>query len=159
MEDKLSKASAETREAYKEILELIGHDEEACKFMDLYAQYIHLVDDVIDVEKKDPELILKAFNMSTLVFSTPFWLKYSQQLLVVDVLINNQYADSVEWESSGDKWKRRDARCLSHCGYNMFFAVVLLVAGREGLRKISAKFRQWSHIKHLNDSEFKSELE
>lgn len=130
-----------------ETYELIKHDPDACSFILNYGEYVEAIDDIID-EEKNPELILKTFNLAMQLFSSPFWIKYHQQLMLVDTLINNQYADSVEWEKSNEQWKKDDAKCMSHVGYDMFFAVVCLVAGRDALRSISSKFRHWAHIKH-----------
>jgi len=141
---------AQTKEIYKEIYQLIGHDEDACKFVLMYGNYVEMIDDIID-ESHDGELVLKAFSHAMLMFTTPFWLKWHEQLLLVDALNNNQYADSLIWEKSEDSWKREDARCLSHCGYNILYAVIYLVAGRDALRKVSERFRQWSHMKHRLD--------
>jgi len=147
----------EVKEAYKIIHNYIQHDIEAMQFVELYAKYIHQIDDIIDEDKKD-ELIINTFNLATCVFTTPFWIKHHEKLFLIDVLINNQYADVVKWESAEELWKRRDAKALSHVGYNMLFAVVLIVAGYPALRECSSKFRQWAHYKHLEDSEFKGEL-
>jgi hypothetical protein len=155
---KSSQIHLDVKDAYKIINEAIGHDQEAVEFVKLYAEYIHAVDDIID-EGKNPKLILDTFNLATALFSSPFWHKHKDQLLIVDFLINNQYADVVSWEKSNDKWKRREAKALSHVGYNMLFAVIIVVAGRNKLREVSEKFRAWAHYKHLSDSEFNQELD
>lgn len=143
----IEKVKLEVKEAYQEIYDLIGHNNEACKFVLMYGDYVEMIDDIVD-EPKNPALILKAFNHAMALFSLPFWIQNHQALILVDCLINNEYADSLEWEKSEEGFKQADAKVMSHCGYNMMFAVVLLVSGYEGLRKISAKFRQWAHLKH-----------
>jgi hypothetical protein len=57
----------------------------------------------------------------------------------------------VEWELSEIEWKRRDARALNHCAYNMLFAVIILECGDAALRKISVRFREHAHERHIND--------
>lgn len=145
----LNQAKEDAKKCYEIIYEAIKHDNEAVEFMHLYAEYCHLIDDIID-EPFSAARILKTFNFATLLYSQPFWIRNKDALILVDCLINNQYADSVSWEKSNDEWKRQHAQALSHAAYNMMFAIVLIVAGYDKLREISEKFRTHSHLKHLN---------
>lgn len=159
MNTKSSQVIDDVKESYKIIHDYISHDIEALQFVDLYAKYIHAIDDIVD-ESFNPELIVSTFNLAANIYSLPFWIKHHNELLVVVNLMSNQYSDVVGWEKSNDKWKRREAQALSHVGYNMLFAVVLLVAGYGALRECSSKFRAWSHFTHLEHSpEFKNELD
>lgn len=124
---------------------------EIFEFLSAYQDYIHSVDDMID-EGFTPELLGKINNYAVICFSTTFWRKHCSELFLVEQLINNQYYDSVMWEHSNEEWKRKDAKCLSHSGYNMFFGIIYLFFGREKLREYSIKFREQTHLKHLNDN-------
>ena len=122
----------------------------ASKFVLDYTCYVHLIDDIID-EPKDSERTLQAFALANIIYSNPFYQQNCVALSVVEALINNDYADSVAWEKSEVDWQKKHADVLRHSGYHMFFAVVLLLAGRDKLREISARFRAYSHEVHLYD--------
>lgn len=123
----------------------------ASKFICDYTLYIHMIDDIIDEPIKDPELILKAQSLANEIYSNIFYQQNTAMLSMVEALINNDYADSVLWEKSVSSWQQSHADVLRHSGYHMFFAVVILLAGRDKLREISARFRTFSHRKHLYD--------
>lgn len=133
-----------------ELKSLLQDHPDAINFACLYNDYIHAVDDVID-ENGSYREVLKVTSLAACVFTMPFWRQYGSQLLLVDQLNNNQYADSVEWENSDKQWMLSDSKCLSHAGYNMFFAVIILLKGYDILRKISPRWRERAHLKHLND--------
>lgn len=138
----------------QQICELLAPYPEAIMFVVEYRNYIHMIDDIIDFEiRPSPEMILKAFAKASEVFSTPFWLKYGNLLCMVERMINNTYADSVEWENTeAPMWKASDAGVLRHAGIDMFFAVVDLMCGRDKLREISAKFREQAHLMHMDEN-------
>lgn len=123
----------------------------ALDFIIKYNQYVHDIDDIVD-ESLDKHFIVRTFGKSCEIFSHPFWLKNSEFLQVTEALINNDYADSLIWEESLEEWKIRDGKCLSHSGYRMFFAVLYVCLGYDAMRSVSIRFREFSHLKHLNDN-------
>jgi hypothetical protein len=137
-------------ELVKEIAQILEGKPEATAFVIHYGNYLEMVDDLID-EPKDVELIGRTIALASDLFSSHYWQQHCAQLWLVEKLVHRQCMDSVAWEHSPEDWKRRDARCLSHAGYNMLFAVIQLEAGTEALRKISLRFREQAHLKHLHD--------
>lgn len=139
---------------WKELKSLIlSHDEgqDILEFLSFYQDYIHAVDDLID-EKFCPELLGKVNSFACVCFSSNLWRKHCDKLFFVEQLINNQYYDSVLWEQKENaEWKRKDAKALSHAGYNMLFAIIYHFFGREKLREFSSRFREKTHLKHLLD--------
>ena len=130
---------------------------EAGAFALAYRDYIHAIDDLIDDENRpSPEALLKVFAQAGELFSMPFWLKYGAFLAILEQIINNTYADSVEWEKMpGDHisyhWKKSDSSVLRHAGIDMFFAILYLTVGRDKLREVSSSFREQAHLMHMDE--------
>ena len=125
---------------------------EAAAFVIAYRDYIHDIDDIIDEgAKRSSENILRVFARASALFTMPFWQMYGRQLLLVEQTINNTFTDSVEWEKSDVPWKINDSNVLRHCGIDMFYAVILLILGRDALRTISSDFRRQAHLLHTNE--------
>lgn len=138
------------KELLKEITELLKDKPDAVEFLYLYGEYGELLDDVVD---ESPE-ILRAQRVDEYVIklnNCKYWQQHMQYLWVVRWLVHNSYFDSVKWEHSDVEWKRRDAKCLSHSGYLMLFAVILIEFGIDKLNEISLRFREHAHLKHIND--------
>jgi len=133
-----------------ELTELFKDRTEAYEFLVLYGEYGELVDDLVD-EVVLPEMVEKTARLVHAVNNHTYWIKWKHVLHIVERLIHNTYFDSVKWESANEEWKRRDAKVLSHCGYNMLFAVILIEFGEETLAKYSLRFREHAHLKHIND--------
>lgn len=136
----------------KEVDEILTPFPEAYEFAKRYKDYVHSIDDLIDGPNRPTfEEILKNDALASELFTMPFWRQFGPSLIVLEQVINNCYADSVEWENDALEFKRRDAMVLRHAGIEMFFAVILLTAGRESLRKISSRFRAQCHSLHMNE--------
>ena len=133
-----------------EIVELFAERTEAYEFLRLYGEYGEMIDDIVD-EEKNLDTIEKAARLVNAVNNCSYWRKYQHSLMLVERLVHNTYFDSVKWEKSNSEWKRRDAKCLSHCGYNMLFAVILIEFGEETLSKFSLRFRTHAHLRHIHD--------
>lgn len=139
-------------EIIKYLEEVLKPHPEACEFTHLYRDYVHGIDDLIDGEKRPTsEELLKMFSLASQLFTTAFWRLHGPSLLILEQTINNEYADSVLWETDAMEWKRTDSRVLRHSGISMFYAVLLLTVGREKLREVSAKFRENCHLLHMDE--------
>jgi len=130
--------------------ELIEHHR---RFVILYNQYVHAIDDIIDEENKrnDPEFILNAFAIANELFSCKFYRDNAHILQPIEFMANNTYADSVAWEKSDEKWKQESARTLRHSGLDVFFAAFCICCGRDKLREISSDMREFTTKSQLND--------
>ena len=133
-----------------DLAELFAGKEEALCFLKLYGDYGELVDDQVD-ESKDINRTQEIDRLKMELSVNPYFLKNYTALWIVERLVHNTFFDSVKWEKSNSEWKRRDAKALSHCGYMMLFAVILIEFGMEELNKFSLRFREHAHLKHLND--------
>lgn len=134
----------------EELKELFKDRPLAFSFLCFYLDYVHMVDDLVD-EPKNTELIRQCSKQAAVVFNCDYWKQHSNALYLIDRITHNTYFDAVIWEHAEEEWKRRDARALNHCGYNMLFAVILIEFGEQKLQDVSLKFREYSHLKHLGD--------
>jgi len=138
------------KEASELFEDLFGKHPVARKFVLDYTRYVHMIDDWID-EDKNANHVLKTSAYALVVYTNPFFVQNAAVLGPIMLLVNNEYADSVEWENSGEDWKVKHADVLRHCGYNIFLASVLLIHGYDRMREISIHFRERSHTMHLHD--------
>lgn len=134
----------------KELEKLFEGHEQALLFVRMYANYCELIDDMVD-EQKSIESVHKVTQYAAVLFNCDYWKKWGHALYLVDRINHHTYFDAVEWEKSDEEWKRRDARVLSHCGYNMLFAVILIEFNEAILDKISLRFRTHAHENHIKD--------
>lgn len=119
---------------------------ETLEFIVLYREYIHAIDDLIDCPKRPTsEELLAVFAKASRLFSTTFWIKHSNLLIVTEQLANNTYADSVLWEDSAIASLRTASDTLRHSGLDMFFGAILITLGRDKLREWSTRFRSQCH--------------
>ncbi len=119
---------------------------ETLEFISFYRNYIHAIDDLIDgANRPTAEEILAVSAQASRLFSTAFWIKHSNLLIVTEQLVNNTYADSVKWENSALANQRTAADTLRHAGLDMFYAAILITLGRDKLRELSPLFREQCH--------------
>ena len=124
--------------------------EDARMFLTLWAQYIELADDLID-EPTDKEKVRAFIEFGPQVFSCNFWLQHGVNFWLLERVICLTYNDTVDWEKAEEKWMRVDAKALSHCGYDMFFAVIIFQLGYKTAQSISRQYREYAHRKHSHD--------
>ncbi len=131
----------------EEISAALSNHPDAKEFILLYSAYVHRIDDIIDEPEKrsDPEFMLQTFQLAADVFSCDFYHKHRNVLRPTEFLINNTYADSVQWERSSEIWKRQEADVLRHTAIDMFLLVTAICLGRDATRKISLRFREYAH--------------
>lgn len=139
-----------SQEFWAELVNLFIDRPEAHEFVLHYGEYIENIDDLVD-EPKDVERVKKVTEQAARLFNSPYWKKWGDKLYLLERITHLTYFDSVCWESADEEWKRWDAKCLSHCGYNMLFAIILIEFGEDKLRSISLRFREHAHLRHIND--------
>lgn len=96
-------------------------------------------------------MVQQADELVQKIGNCAYWQRNQSCLWVVRWLVHNQYFDTTKWEKDEEEWKRRDAKAMSHCGYLMLFAVILIEFGVEKLNEISLRFRTHAHLRHVND--------
>ena len=121
--------------------ELFREKPEAWSFLLLHSQLTNIIDDLID-EDFQRERLLRAFYIASLLYSSDYFLRNRAILLPIEHQIINTYADSVDWETSGEEKKVAAADVIRHCGQEMVFAVIKLEFGYDMLRQLSGKLRE-----------------
>lgn len=135
-----------------DIREIFNSHPAATQFVLMWTDYVHYIDDLVDGDVElNPENIIGLAAKAITIHSTEFFRQYAHILSVVELLINSAYADSVVWEKSTEEWKKIASDTIRHEGLNMFFTVVMIIAGRDKMRSISARMREYTHFKHIND--------
>lgn len=138
------------KELLEEISFLFKDRPEASEYLYLYGQYCEVMDDLVD-ESVTPDMVDRAGLLRMQIDVCPYWVANRTLLWLTERIIHHTYFDAVQWERAKEEWKRRDARVLNHCAYNMLFTVILIEFGDETLRKISLRFREHAHKRHIDD--------
>lgn len=128
-------------------------NEQARDFMFKYLVYTELVDDLVDGGVGDIEKVKLMTQYNIEVFNHPYYVKYRESLLMIEMLANITFFDTVEWERSNSEWKRRDARCLNHFTINMVLAILLIEIGMTETRLVSNVLRERIHSYSLFEKE------
>lgn len=132
----------------EEIDKLLEGHPDARNFVLLYTKWCHMIDDLIDDNStnNNPEYILALCAHAGELYSCNFYRTYHALLYPVDFLINNTYADSVKWERSNEAYKQIASDTLRHTAVDMILLVITILYGREKLRELSPKFREFAHV-------------
>lgn len=115
-----------------------------------WSPYVHEIDDLMDGDRPAKRDQLKTFARAAVLFTHPFFREHWQALRQVVLNVTVQYADTVDWETSPDAWKRDYADHNRHCGLEMVVAVATLCGGHEHAFAISQEQRVLCHVDHHN---------
>ncbi len=143
--------SKHPKELVDKLQAMLAHNIDATRFVLAYGELTEIADDLVDDPANHIENTMKLTAIVSQLFTSNYWLKNGPALVMVELLNNLTFFDVVKWEKSSEEWQRRDAKALSHCAYNMLFAVLILECGLEATRKISLEFRESAHKHHLHD--------
>ncbi len=126
---------------------LCKDDPEAMDFNDIWYNYCHGIDDLIDtMEDGRPtmngEQIMAVFGQAALLYNHPFYRKWSHFLFPVILLVTNSYADSVAWEKSPLNRRRIMADVLRTCGDEMYYIIAMIKDGWGHMRTVSPVIRE-----------------
>jgi hypothetical protein len=117
-----------------------------------YPDYVHYVDDLCDKDIEfSSETLLELTMKAATLYSNNFYRQNASLLYPIIMTVNNSYADSNNWETSKEDWKKRQADVIRHEALNVFFMVVYILVGYKKLREISPAMREYTHFKHLKD--------
>lgn len=120
---------------------------EAKRFLELWNVYVNAVDDIIDEKITESEFVLRAFNLATELYSTPFYVKYSSILYYNIKSAHHNYADSCLMEKSGIKWQEMQADFL-RASSQLTLVIVEILGGYDKRRELSLAIHEDSYIKH-----------
>lgn len=118
-----------------------NEDSFAMVFLNLWSEYCHDIDDLIDEKKHDAETLCKLLILANVLYSTHFYVNHATALKLVVLNITNAYADSVKWDKAGD-WQGKWADTLRFAGAEMVTAVAMITGGYDLVRQISPLLRE-----------------
>jgi hypothetical protein len=137
-------------EARKWNVELCRGDESAMTFCDLWYNYCHGIDDLIDTlrdgrPRMSKDQMISLFFKAALLYNSDFYIQHRQLLAPIVLQVTNTYRDSVAWENSPRSHLRQMADVFRTCGNEMFIMVALLTGGEHHMRMMSMaiKERDW----------------
>jgi len=115
-----------------------------------YYDFAHAVDDVIDLERWDPESVLAVLVQASEVYAHPFYVLHGLRLQLPIITSTDTYLDSVHWEKAPELWKRQWAEVMRHAGNEVIMAVGMICGGWETVRKLSAPWMASCFIYHAD---------
>ncbi len=132
---------------------LCQNDPDAMAFNDVWHNYCHGIDDLVDSMQDgrptmSKEQIVGLFATAAMLYNMPFYRKYREMLFPVVLLVTNTYADSVAWEKSPVKHKRIMGDVMRICGDEIYLTVAAIKGGWSGMRQISPDMRERDWLGH-----------
>lgn len=140
-EEKLSE------EYIKFLRRYLGPDPDALAWVTLYSIYVHAIDDIID-EEKDPEFILRTFELAAILYNNNWYLSHFNELYPLIKMASNSYMDSVEFEKSDKAWKNHVADIIRQNVNELVLACIEIVSGYNAKREASSILRELSYFAH-----------
>lgn len=142
--------NGDAAEAVRWNVELCRGNREAMNFCDMWYQYCHGIDDLIDtLEDGRPtmskEQIISLFLKAAVFYNSRFFVENRELLFPIAIQTTNTYADSVAWENSPKAHLRIMGDVFRTCGNEMYFMVALICGGEAHMRTMSQsiKERDW----------------
>lgn len=127
---------------------LCNGDANAVRFCAAFHEFCHALDDVLDRDNPGAtrETFIKAVLGGVIEFSSnPFFQAYRAGLLALITQAFISWADSMDWQESGDPVKEHDADVIKGLYHEVFFHVAFLCGGYDHARKVTAHFREYDH--------------
>lgn len=152
----MTKTEQEIKDLHKQVC---NGNADAEVFCDLWFQFCHGVDDIIDTREDgratmNPEEILRIFAVAMALYNCPFYILNRAVLHTCAMLIHNIYADTVLFEKAPEPEKRAIADVARCCGNETYFLVANICGGYDHMRKLSPIIRQRSWLlQHDKDAQ------
>lgn len=129
----------------KDFLEATGGNEDAWRFVELFCERCHFLDDVIDGDKEftDVDLVQSELAMMLAFSTNPFWAKHGSFLIPLIIASYNAWLDSNEWAESKDPVKKCHSDVVKSFYHEVVFACVYLCGGWAKLREFTQKHREY----------------
>lgn len=128
-------------------IELCRGNRDAMIFCDLWYNYCHGIDDLIDTLRDgrplmSKEQMISLFFKAAILYNSPFFVTNRDVLFPIILQVTNTYQDSVKWERSSKPHLRAMADVFRTCGNEMFVIVALLCGGEQHMRVMSQKIKE-----------------
>jgi len=114
--------------------ELCKGNQAAMAFNDIYYNYCHAIDDLLDTmrdgrPRMSKDQILSTFFTAALLYNSSFFVDNREMLFPIILDITSTYAVSVGWEQSPKPHLRAIGDVFRTCGNRMYYMVALLCGG------------------------------
>lgn len=150
--DVIAPISAEDgAEARKWNIELCKGRKDAMAFCDLWYNYCHGIDDLIDTMQDGRPLmskrqIISLFFKAAILYNSPFYMENQQLLFPIILETTNTYTMSVEWENSPKEHLRILADVWRTCGNRMYSMIALICGGEIHMIEISKRINERDYV-------------
>lgn len=139
--------NGDAAEAVKWNMALCQGSRDAMNFCDMWYQYCHGIDDLIDtLEDGRPtmskEQIISLFLKAAVFYNSRFFVEHRDLLFPIALQTTNTYADSVAWENSSKAHLRIMGDVFRTCGNEMYFMVALICGGEAHMRTMSQQIKE-----------------
>lgn len=128
-------------------IELCQGNKEAMTFNDMWYNYVHAIDDLVDtLEDGRPvmskEQMISLFFKAAIIYNCPFFVKHRELLFPIVLQVTNTFQDSVAWERSPKAHLRAMGDVFRTCGNEMFIMVALICGGEAHMRQMSMRIKE-----------------
>lgn len=136
----------------EDFLRLANNNEQAWSFVELFANWSHQIDDLIDQDKtiSDEEVVEMQLAWMAALSTNPFYLANQSFLMPLLILSSNTWLDSNKWGKSEDPVQRCHSDVLKSQYHEVIFACVYLCGGWKSLREFTALHREYQKDNYGN---------
>jgi len=123
----------------------LTNNEEAWKFVSLFADRAHYVDDIVDGEGRitDEDIIQRELAWMLALGQNEFYKAHSGFLMPLIIMGCNAWLDANQWEKSDDPVKKTHSDVIKSLYHEVIFACVYLCGGWKSLREFTALHREY----------------
>lgn len=129
-----------------DFMRLTHNNESAWKFVEMFADRCHFLDDLIDGDKgelTDEKLISRELLWMQALGQNSFYQAHSSFLMPLLVMGCNAWLDSNQWSKSEDLVKRTHSDVIKSYYHEVLFACVYICGGWNALREFTQKHREY----------------
>ena len=123
----------------------LTNNEEAWKFVSLFADRAHYVDDIVDDEGQitDEDIIQRELAWMLALGQNEFYKAHSGFLMPLIIMGCNAWLDANQWEKSDDPVKKTHSDVIKSLYHEVVFACVYICGGWAALREFTKQHREY----------------
>jgi hypothetical protein len=128
-----------------DFMRLTHENKEAWKFVELFADRAHHLDDIIDGEAviTDEEMVQRELAWMLALGQNQFYKAHSGFLMPLIIMGCNAWLDANAWEKSDDPVKQTHSDVIKSLYHEVVFATVYICGGWNALREFTKKHREY----------------
>ena len=123
----------------------VTNNEVALKFVRLFADRAHYVDDIVDDEGQitDEDIIQRELAWMLALGQNEFYKAHSGFLMPLIIMGCNAWLDANQWEKSDDPVKKTHSDVIKSLYHEVVFACVYICGGWAALREFTKQHREY----------------